>query len=143
LFVEVMERVLRNHQAGIAEAVARGGDDLRAQLQGIADWLVSQPPMDLIRMVHVDLPAISASHAEYLEALAHEAMLEPLEEILAAAQARGQIAHPNLGHIAGGLFWAIEGLHSLPDEYLLQPRAMIASELIEVFLKGLSAPGVP
>jgi AcrR family transcriptional regulator len=137
LFVEVTERALRRHQQAIAEAIGKGGADLRMQLQWIADWLVSQPPMDLIRMVHADLPAIEPVAAARLLRLAYDAILAPIELILQQAQDRGEIAHPNLGNIAGAIFSAVEGLHTLPDEHLAVPRRVMADELIDIFIAGL------
>jgi AcrR family transcriptional regulator len=137
LFVEVTKRTLRRHQEGIAAAISQAGDDLRAQLQGIAAWLLAQPPMDLIRMVHSDAPAIGATVAQTLLASAYEAVLVPIESILQQAQARGEIAHPNVGNIAGAIFSAIQGLHTLPTEYLAMPRQAMANEIIDVFIAGL------
>lgn len=137
LYVEVTERTLERHRQGIAAAIQQGGADLRAQLQGIAAWMISQPPMDLIRMVHSDVPAISPATAEHLFELAYAAMLVPIEIVFQRAQERGEIAHPNIGNIAGALFSAIQGLHTLPDEYLAQPREAMAGEIIDVFIAGL------
>lgn len=135
LFIEVTERNLRRHVEGMRAAIAEG--DLRQQLQAVAAWLLSQPPMDFIRMVQSDMPAISPAAAERLYNLAYEATLIPIEAVLRAAQARGEICHDNLGNIAGAIFSAIEGLHTLPDQYLVETRQEMANELIEVFIRGM------
>ena len=137
LYVDVTERSLRGHQQGIEAAIHAGGTDLRVQLHKIAAWLLDQPPMDLIRMVHSDTPAIDPTVARRLFALAFQATLVPIERILQQAQIRGEIAHPNLGNIGGAIFSSIESLHTLPDEYLEKPRQEMANELIDVFIQGL------
>ncbi len=139
LYVEVMERNLRRHQGGMQQAVEAGSGDLRAQLQKISAWLIAQPPMDIIRMVKSDLPAIQPDHAEHLTSLAYAVLFEPITEVLMAAQARGEIDHPNLGNISGAIFSAIESLHMIPDAYLEISRQHMAEEIIDVFIRGLSA----
>jgi AcrR family transcriptional regulator len=137
LFVEVTERTIQRHQQGIAEAIIRGEHDLRTQLSGIARWMLSQPPIDMIRMVHSDVPALEPSSGEHLLGYAHSAILEPIAEVLEQAQQRGEIIHPNLGNIAGAIFSIIQGLHMLPTAYLDRPRQVMAEELIDLLLVGL------
>src|SRR5688500_2573667 len=75
LFVEVTERHLERHRAGLVSVIAAAEPDLRAQLHAAAGWLLSQPPMDLIRMTYSDMPAIAEAHAERLSWLAYGAMI--------------------------------------------------------------------
>jgi AcrR family transcriptional regulator len=137
LYTEVMERHLTRHRQGIADAVREGAGDLRQQLRHVAGWLLSQPPLDLIRMVQSDAPALTVPAAIHLFAMAYEAVLVPLETVLEGAQARGELGHTNMGNIAGALFASIESLHALPDEFLVRPRQEMANELIDVFIAGL------
>ncbi len=138
MFVEVMERNLVRHQQGIEAAIAAAGNDLRGQLIGIASWLLSQPPMDFIRMVRSDLPAIQRDAADRLANLAYDGMLIPVERVLRQAQERGEVRHRNIGLVAGAIFSSVEGLHTIPDEYLETSRLEMAKELIDVFLRGIA-----
>ncbi len=61
LFVEVVERNLARHRAGLCTALAQADMLLRAKLLVVVEWLFSQPPLDLGRMIHSDLPALSPS----------------------------------------------------------------------------------
>lgn len=141
LYVEVMERCLLRHRDGIHTAVDAAVGDLRGQLHNIAAWLLSHPPLDLIRMVNSDLPALTQpGAAEKLSDLAYEVLFVPIVAALEASQAGGEIAHNNIGNIAGGIMSALEGLHALPDEYVETSRLDMADELIEVFLRGMK-PG--
>jgi len=137
LYVEVMERVLRQHQQAIAEAITEADSDLRAQLVAVAEWLLSQPPMDFIRMSHVDLPAINPLAANRISNLAYAALFSPLEAVLWQAQNRGEISDIDCGNIAGALFSAIQGLQTIPGEYLEKTRLQMAREIIDVFLRGM------
>jgi AcrR family transcriptional regulator len=97
LYVEVVERNLRRHAAGLQGAMDGADSSLRAQLQGIAAWLLAQPPMDLVRMTHSDLPAIDPDEAQRLAQLAFEAIIMPVWRVLEAAHSPGALYYHNLG----------------------------------------------
>lgn len=139
LFVEVTERNLRQHREGLSHAIFATGPTIGAQLRAVAGWLLSQPPMDLVRMVLTDMPAISPAHAGRLSEMAYEAMLMPVQRALEQAKERGEIDHQNLGLIAGGLLGMIESLYSVPDYALTTSRLDMAYELVDVMLDGLRA----
>lgn len=139
LFVEVMRRHLQQHQIGIQQALAGTNNDVRAQLVAIASWLLSQPPLDLIRLTNTDLPALDPVVAEQLSTLAFTVLLIPIVEVLESAQVRGELGHPNLGNIAGALLSSIQGLHTVPDAYVPQSRLKMAEQIIDVMLRGLKA----
>jgi AcrR family transcriptional regulator len=136
LFVEVTERTIQRHQQGIAAAVA-AGEGLHDQLRRTAAWLLSQPPMDMIRMVHSDVPALDAASGSHLLMYAHTAILEPIAELLQRAHDRGEIVQADFGNVAGAFFSMIEGLYTLPDAYLQRSRLSMADELIGLLLSGL------
>lgn len=136
LFVEVTERTIQRHQQGIATAVA-AGEGLYDQLSKIAAWILSQPPMDMIRMVHSDVPALDAASGLHLLGYAHNAILEPLADVLQRAHDRGEIVQADFGNVAGAIFSMIEGLYTLPDAYLQRTRLSMADELIGLLLAGL------
>jgi len=137
LFVEVTERHLKRHREGLLYAIDHAGQDLRVQLHAVADWLLSQPPLDLVRMVHSDMPAIDPLQAQRLSTMALECMIIPILAALESARQRGEIEHHDLGLIAGGLFGMIESLYSVPENALEQSRQIMAYELIDVLLNGL------
>jgi AcrR family transcriptional regulator len=139
LFVEVMTRILERHREGIADAVREGGADARGQLHRIAAWMIHQPPMDMVRMTLSDMPAIDPASATVLGDLAFEAMIVPIARVLDEARARGEIAHGDLGNIAGAIFSMLQGLHTLPEAFLERSRQEMANELIDVMLAGMKA----
>jgi AcrR family transcriptional regulator len=137
LYVEVMEHNLRRHQDGIELAIAQHPDDLRGQLHAIAGWVVSQPPMDFIRLTRSDMPAIAPQVAARLSQLALEAMIEPIARTLYNAHARGVVKDADLGLVAGGMFGMLQSMHLVPEDSLSAPRHVMANRLIDVFLDGL------
>lgn len=140
LFIEVTERNLERHRVGLTHALTHAAPNIQAQLHAAADWLLSQPPMDLVRMNRSDMPAISSAHAERLTRLAGDALLEPVAAALEQAQGRGEIAYGNLGLIAGGVVGMIESLYSAPEiafQASGRNRVIMAHDLIDVLLNGL------
>jgi AcrR family transcriptional regulator len=137
LFVEVTERNLKRHADGLQQALASAEMNVRAQLQAVARWLLSQPPMDLIRMTHSDMPAIAPEQAQRLMTLAYASLLEPVVGIMQEAQARGEIKHPDVGLVGSGMVGLIESLHAIPEPYLTKSRLQMAYELIDVMLHGI------
>lgn len=140
LYVEAMDRVLRVHVTGLRDAVESGGESVRAGLHAVANWLLAHPPMDLIRMVHSDLPSIHANHARRLEIAVHTSIIVPVERLLEAAAQRGELSippgSPDVGLLAGGLIGMLESLHAMPDYVVRGSRAEMAHRLIDLSLRG-------
>lgn len=140
LYIEVMERTLRRHNAGLTAAIMTAAPNIRARLCAAADWLLSQPPMDLVRMVYSDMPEINADHAHRLSQNAFEMMITPIGLALEMAQARGEVKNHNVGLVAGGLLGMLESLHAVPQDALDEGRHSrqgMAYELIDVMLNGV------
>jgi AcrR family transcriptional regulator len=151
LFIEVTEREFERHRSGLLQALNNVKPEIQAQLYAVADWLLSQPPVDLLRMGYVDMPAIDALQAERLTRMAYASILSPIEAALEQAEMRGEIKHHDFGLIAGGLLGMIEALFSVPEHAFfeemhleetgvplpVQGRQRMAYELIAVMLSGL------
>lgn len=137
LFVEVAERNFRRHYVGLQQSMSEAAPDIRAQLQAIANWLLSQPPMDLVRMMHSDMPAIDQAHAGRLSMMALESLIEPIHEALQRAAERGEVQHDDLGLVAGGILGMIEALYAVPAYAVNTSRVAMAYALIDVLLNGL------
>lgn len=141
LYVEVTERGLRRHQAGL-EAAIREAIGLRSQLRASARWLLSQPPMNLSRFVRSDLPAIAREHADRLLATSYTALFVPIERILREAARDGEIGSRNPTLIAATFISLIEGLWDANYVNAIRhTREEMADELIDVLLDGLRPRG--
>lgn len=137
LFVEVAGRNFARHHEGLGAAIGGAAPDVRARLRAAADWLLSQPPMDLVRMVYSDMPSIDPAHAARLSRTAYDSLLAPIEAVLSEAREGGEIDHRNPGLIAGGLVGMIESLYAVPQHVLMEGRQAMAHELIDALLDGL------
>ena len=137
LYVEVTERNLRRHHQGLALALAQA-DGMRAQLRAAARWLLTQPPMNLSRMVRSDLPAIAQAQADRLLAISYETLFAPLEGALRRAEARGDIRAHNPILLAATFISLVEGLwDAYGGRTNERQREELAGELIDVLIDGL------
>ncbi|MEZ4865744.1 MAG: TetR/AcrR family transcriptional regulator [Caldilineaceae bacterium] len=141
LFVEVMQRSFQRHRTGMAQAIRAAGPALPDQMQAVAEWIVSQPPMDLARMTNADLPAIDPQKAAELSKLALDAMTIPIIEALQAAAVRGAITPmPNYGMAAMAFTVLLQSTHQIPEEAVQREipggRKAIGQTLVNMLLYG-------
>jgi AcrR family transcriptional regulator len=136
LFVEVTERTLHRHRAGLEAAIDAAGDDLRAQLKAAAGWLLSQPVMNYGRMMQSDMPAIGIPHAEQLRKTTNDSLFVPLRRVFEGVFR--QSPH-RASYMAGTFLSLVEGLQNLPESFSPVPRPHMADFLIDVLLDGLNA----
>ncbi|MFA6506319.1 MAG: TetR/AcrR family transcriptional regulator [Treponemataceae bacterium] len=142
LFAAVMERNILRHGAGLAAAITEAGSDLRARSRGAAAWLLSQPPIDLIRMTEADMPALPESVARKLMDLVYRELIIRLRSVFEAAVRSGAIsASTDSGLVAGAFIGLVESLHSVPFFAVKNTRGDMANELIDILLKGLDYAG--
>lgn len=137
LFVAMAMRVFERHQAGMQKAIEAADDGIATQLHGIADWFTTQPPINLLGMMHADMPALSPAQAEHLSQVAYKAMFTPLRQMFMAAEARGEIrmVHPDL--LAGCFLSLMDGLHHGEHRTGAPPRPVIIAEIVTLLLDGL------
>ncbi len=137
LYIEVMERNAERHRLGLEAAIHGAGDDLREQLRAAARWLLSQPPVDMQRMIHADLKAIDPQAARQLTELTYRAVLQPLMNIFWQRRERGEIVAPEITLLAGSFLSTIQAIHMVQDDWLVQSREAMADDMIDVILHGL------
>lgn len=136
LFVEVMRRSFRRHQAGIEEAISQAEPRLAAQLVRIVRWLMGQPPLGLARLSRSDLPALSAEHAGEIVNLAQQALGAPLERVLTEAYQRGETRLLDAQVTTAAFLAMIDSVHELYRAKGVS-REVLARDLVELITHGL------
>lgn len=137
LFVEVTRRSLARHRAGLETAVQTAAH-LQAQLEAVAAWFLSQPPLNLFSMLESDMATISAEKAQQLTAVAYDSLFQPLVTAFEAARARGEIRDCNPHHLAGAFLTILEGVMYVGRaRHTTTPTTEIAAEMIDILLNGL------
>lgn len=140
LFVEVVERSLARHRAGLEAAVRGAPGDWTAQLNAAAAWLFSQPALDLIRMNQADMPALDPAHAGRLGRAIYESLQQPIVDLLAAARDQGDINPPDLDLLAASFLSIVQTIHNTPAIWQDRPKETMAAEMIDVLASGVSTP---
>lgn len=136
LYVEVMERNMRRHRAGMEQAIADAGADLREQLRAVARWLLSQPLMDFIRMSQSDVRAVDTPNAHALIGQVFS-LHEPLIQALRQALERGEIGFRGVEMAAYSFVLLVEGLHAVPVEFRGSTLDSAIDEVVDLTLYGL------
>jgi len=138
LFEAVTEKSVLQHGEGLRQAMIDGGLHLRERMLGAAAWLLSQAPMDLIRMAETDMPALPEAVARRLMELIYAKMLLPMTRAFEEARLSGEIeGGTDSGMVASALFGMIESLHAAPVAYVKKSKMEMAGELISIVLKGI------
>jgi AcrR family transcriptional regulator len=137
LFAEVMERTIRRHGAGLEASMGASDGSLRGRLRAAASWLLSRPPMDLIRMAQTDLAALRPEAARRIMDLVYELILRRLQGAFEESRKSGEALPSDPGLLAGAFLGMIESLHSVPVAVVGRDREAMARDLIEVILKGI------
>lgn len=138
LFEAVTERNVGRHGDGLAKAIESGGKSLRGRLLGVAEWLLSQQPMDLIRMTETDMPALPDEVSRRLMGKVYEKILVPITRIFDEAIADGQVERDtDAGLMAGAYFGLIESLLATPPAFVKRTRKDMAEALTDVMLRGI------
>ncbi len=113
MYVEVIQRALRRHREYLSQIGQQVPPPLRQQLRVVADWLLAQPPLHLMRMMQADMHVITPESAKTVSQATYEALFVPVEQLVEAAYQRGEVRFVHTGRVAGLLYTAIESLRSL------------------------------
>lgn len=137
LFVSVVERNMNRHRVNMQAAIEDAGTDWVEQLNAIADWLFTQPPMDLTRMVQSDLPALSPEHLERLTYVSYQSIFEPVIGVFDSAIEQGLMKHVDKDLMAGVFLSSVQAIHGIRTEWTERTKNDMAREVIDVFVNGL------
>ena len=138
LFIEVMERGLERHREGLGKAIMLAPSNLRAELAAAAAWLLSQPPLDLMRIVRSDMDAIDPKEAERLGGVLFVSLLAPLSKLFKDAHARGESRSDSATLLAGSFLSVIDSIWYAASSFpTAKNMEHMAAEMIEVFARGL------
>ncbi len=139
LWRRVMTRALDRHRGGLRAAASEAGPDLESQLIAMADWLLSQPPVNVVTLAASNLQAAPEEEAHDTAERMYEGLMVPLAEAFRAAQERGEVrGHPHPDLLAGVFVTAINGLLPVARAGSLpKPKEELGREIVDVLLDGL------
>jgi TetR/AcrR family transcriptional regulator, cholesterol catabolism regulator len=139
LYVEVIQRNLLRHEAGISKAVnSTSGKNLQARLWALADWFVANAPLRLLSMLETDIASLSTERAQYLTKLAHRALFVPMAAFFAGAQERGEIRDKDPAQLASYFLSLMDGIsYSRTSGLVDTDMDVLVQDALDVFLNGL------
>jgi AcrR family transcriptional regulator len=136
LFAMATVRTLANFAEGLRAAIDSAAPELDAQLLAIADYVLSQPPIDSVRLYRSDLPALPENLAQTIMMVANVALMVPVAEIIAAAQLRGEAKDADAKMIAATFMVSVESLHE-QSRYRGMDRGELARGIVALYMDGL------
>lgn len=136
LFVTVLRRSMARHETSMAQLIAEAGDEIEAQAYAVSDWLVAQPPLDLVRMFEADLRAVDPTVARELADLVFASLTRPLVAALQQAQQAGTVAVEDAQMATMALLTLIQSVHQIPVESLPNGRKALGRKLVDMLLHG-------
>lgn len=136
LFVAVCERMFEIHRTGLQQVI-HNAPDLRSQLHAAAFWFLSQPPIHFLSMVHTDMPLLGEENINKLSAGFQQCVFEPIRQVFAMAQERGEIRNTRPEILAGLFLSFIESIPYVTTRPGTAPSEVIVNEVISVLLDGL------
>jgi AcrR family transcriptional regulator len=138
LFVDVARRSFQQHGQGLQAAIDEAGPDLEAQLLAAADWFASQPSMNLLGMMHADMPVLSQANADLLSEEAFRSLFQPLMQAFAAARARDEIRLLQPDLLAGVFLALMDGMaYASESQPKAPPKKVMARIMVSILLDGL------
>jgi TetR/AcrR family transcriptional regulator, cholesterol catabolism regulator len=136
LYIEAMNRSLERHSAGLERVRAEANPDISSQMNAVAGWLLSQPPLDLARVSRSDLPALTEKNQYELAQSADKMLVKPIRDMLTTAYERGEIRYMDTKIMASVFLTVIDTIHDV-HEHKGIAKEVLAREIIELFLNGL------
>ena len=141
LYVDVMERDLERHRAGLTEAVGKAHPALRQQLLAAAAWFIAQSPPPIFRLFETDVHFLSPENGEKLLALAYECLYAPLAYVFRNALIRGEIQAVDPVLLASTFVSIMAGMGHTQQAHLYAGSGDdAANTIVDILLQGLSSP---
>ena len=137
LFVAVAERVFARHKLGIEKAIDGAGSQIDDQLHAVAHWFASQPPVNLIGMMHADMPALSPEQSTRLTGSLFHNIFGPLQRVFHAARHDGQLRALEPNMMTGAFLALMDGMTISHQQAGMPPISHLADTLIDMFMNGL------
>ena len=136
LFIAVVERSMARHQREMARLITAAPENIVSQAYAVSDWLVSQPPIDMVRMVEADLPEIEPAKAAELSNTILTSLTQPMIKALEKADAKHEISVSDYGMAAMALITLIQGVHHIPLPSIPEGRQSFGRKLTKMLLNG-------
>lgn len=137
LFYDAAVRSLERHNLELEGILARYEPDFRRQIYKVAQWFVQLEDMDLVRLVRLDLPEISAQYKHMIAEAFHRTLMLPICSIVERHQAAGNVRDMDPNALVGSLLAisAWTNYFDSTDDGPASPRQPI-DQIVDILLDG-------
>lgn len=139
LFGQLVRHALVRHARGIEAAITRADASTRSQIESVVEWLVSQPPLPVTRLLRSDLRNLDGPDQADLERLTRRAVLAPVARVFMTGVERGELRECDPTLAAHVLFDMVFGTVETAVENGEDVRLSRARELLDMLFNGLLA----
>lgn len=142
LFYDAAVRSLERHKLQLDDIIARYEPDFRRQFHAVANWFVQLEDMDLVRLIRLDLPEISAQYKHLISAAFYQTLMLPISTIVQRHQSAGNISAVEPDALVGSLLAVVAWTNyfNTSDEAQSMPQEHI-DQMIEILLDGCWVAG--
>ena len=137
LFEQLVRHAQVRHARGIEDAITRADASTPAQVESILEWLVSQPPLPVTRLLRSDLTHLDETNQVELERLTRHAVLAPVGRVFLNGVERGELRECDPTLAARILFDLVFGTVDTAAENGEDVRLSKARELVDMLFNGL------
>jgi TetR/AcrR family transcriptional regulator, cholesterol catabolism regulator len=137
LFIEVTERAMQRHAEGMRRTIAEAQDDVESQLKAIARWMLSQPPVDMARMVRSDMVEIEETDRHRLMQSALRSLLLPIEAVIDRGIDNENLRDVGHSRLLASSFLSIMEAIQVSVRFSSRGPEEMADEMISVLMDGL------
>lgn len=137
LFVEVTERAMSRHAEGMRATISAAPEDVECQLRAIARWMLSQPPIDMARMVRSDMVEIDEAHRHRLMQTALRSLVLPIEAVFDRGIDREGLRHMGRSRLLASSFLSIIEAIQVSVRFSSRSPEEMADEMVSILMDGL------
>jgi TetR/AcrR family transcriptional regulator, cholesterol catabolism regulator len=137
LFIEVTEHAMQRHSEGLRQTIASAPEDVECQLQSVARWMLSQPPVDMARMVRSDMEEISEVHRHRLMQATLRSLVLPIEGIFDRGSDRERLRIVGHSRLLAGWFLSMIETVQISVRFSRRTAEEMADEMINLMMDGL------
>jgi TetR/AcrR family transcriptional regulator, cholesterol catabolism regulator len=137
LFVEVTERAMQRHANGLRETLASAPEDVECQLKAISRWMLSQPPIDMARMVRSDMEELDESHRHRLMQTALRSLVLPIEAVFDRGIDREGLREVGHSRLLASSFLSIIEAIQVSVRFSSRAPEDMADEMVGILMDGL------
>lgn len=149
LYVAVVTAVFSRHHAGIKTAIHSPTTTFSEKLQAVAQWSLKQSSINLLGMMHADMPALSQESRDQLFEIASSSIFLPIRHTIQNAVDQQEIRPINVDLVTGSFLAILDGIRYQKAQIQSRPMSeewshgelpsdeKMVTEIIDILINGM------